>query len=254
MSFSQGASRMLDISYAGAALAGLLSFFTPCILPMVPFYLCYMAGLSMNELRGDGDIAPGAQKRLVISSVFFALGVTTIFVLLGMGATALGQAFAQWRQPLSYVAAGILLLFGLHFLGVIRIPLLYREARVESTAEPTTIIGAYVMGLAFGFGWTPCVGPALAAILMVASGMGSVAEGALLLMVYGLAMTAPFIVAALFARPFLSWIQSKRKYMGYVEKVMGGMLILFAVLIATDAVNLIADAMIRWFPSFQSIG
>jgi len=245
---------MLDISYAGAALAGLLSFFTPCILPMVPFYLCYMAGLSMNELRGDGDIAPGAQKRLVISSVFFALGVTTIFVLLGMGATALGQAFAQWRQPLSYVAAGILLLFGLHFLGVVRIPLLYREARVESTAEPTTIIGAYVMGLAFGFGWTPCVGPALAAILMVASGMGSVAEGALLLMVYGLAMTAPFIVAALFARPFLSWIQSKRKYMGYVEKVMGGMLILFAVLIATDAVNLIADAMIRWFPSFQSIG
>lgn len=245
---------MLDISYAGAALAGLLSFFTPCILPMVPFYLCYMAGLSMNQLRGDGAIAPGAQKRLAISAVFFALGVTTIFVLLGMGATALGQAFAQWRQPLSYVAAGVLLLFGLHFLGMIRIPLLYREARVESTAAPTTIIGAYVMGLAFGFGWTPCVGPALAAILMVASGMGSVAEGALLLMVYGLAMTAPFIVAALFARPFLNWIQSKRRYLGYVEKAMGAMLIVFAVLIATDAVNLIANMMLRWFPSFQSIG
>ncbi|NHQ74245.1 cytochrome c biogenesis protein CcdA [Roseovarius gahaiensis] len=245
---------MLDISYAGAALAGLLSFFTPCILPMVPFYLCYMAGLSMNQLRGDGAIAPGAQKRLVISAAFFALGVTTIFVLLGMGATALGQAFAQWRQPLSYVAAGVLLLFGLHFLGMIRIPLLYREARVESTAAPTTIIGAYVMGLAFGFGWTPCVGPALAAILMVASGMGSVAEGALLLMVYGLAMTAPFIVAALFARPFLNWIQSKRRYLGYVEKAMGAMLIVFAVLIATDAVNLIANMMLRWFPSFQSIG
>lgn len=245
---------MLDISYAGAALAGLLSFFTPCILPMVPFYLCYMAGLSMNQLRGDGAIAPGAQKRLVISAVFFALGVTTIFVLLGMGATALGQAFAQWRQPLSYVAAGVLLLFGLHFLGMIRIPLLYREARVESTAAPTTIIGAYVMGLAFGFGWTPCVGPALAAILMVASGMGSVAEGALLLMVYGLAMTAPFIVAALFARPFLNWIQSKRRYLVYVEKAMGAMLIVFAVLIATDAVNLIANMMLRWFPSFQSIG
>ncbi|GGO56780.1 cytochrome c-type biogenesis protein [Roseovarius pacificus] len=245
---------MLEISYAGAALAGLLSFFTPCILPMVPFYLCYMAGLSMNELRGEDDIAPGAQKRLVVSAVFFALGVTTIFVLLGMGATALGQAFAQWRQPLSYVAAGILLLFGLHFLGIVRIPLLYREARMESSAEPTTIIGAYLMGLAFGFGWTPCVGPALAAILMVASGMGSLTEGALLLLVYGLGMTAPFIVAAFFARPFLNWIQSKRKYMGYVEKVMGGMLILFAVLIATDAVNLIADMMIRWFPGFQSIG
>src|SRR6056297_4052299 len=135
MSFQQEASRMLDISYAGSALAGILSFFTPCILPMVPFYLCYMAGISMTEMRGDGAIAPGAQARLITSAVMFALGVTTIFVLLGMWATALGQAFAEYRQPLSYVAAAILLLFGLHFLGVVRIPLLYREARVESTAE-----------------------------------------------------------------------------------------------------------------------
>ena len=245
---------MLDISYAGAALAGLLSFFTPCILPMVPFYLCYMAGISMSELRDDGAIAPGAQKRLVISAVFFALGVSTIFVLLGMGATALGQTFAQWRQPLSYVAAGILFLFGLHFLGILRIGLLYREARLESKAEPTTVIGAYVMGLAFGFGWTPCVGPALAAILMVASGMGDIWQGGSLLLVYGLAMTAPFVVAALFAKPFLGWMQRNRRYLGHVEKIMGVMLIVFAILIATNAVNLIADAMIRWFPGFMSLG
>ncbi|SER01769.1 cytochrome c biogenesis CcdA family protein [Thalassovita taeanensis] len=245
---------MLDISYAGAALAGLLSFFTPCILPMVPFYLCYMAGISMSELREDGAIAPGAQRRLVISAVFFALGVSSIFVMLGMGATALGQAFAQWKQPLSYVAAAVLLLFGLHFLGVLRIPLLYREAKIESKAEPTTVLGAYVMGLAFGFGWTPCVGPALASILMVASGMGDIWRGGLLLLVYGLSMTAPFIVAALFAKPFLKWMQRNRKYLGYVEKVMGVMLIIFAILIATNAVNLIADAMIRWFPGFQSVG
>jgi len=245
---------MLEISYAGAALAGLLSFFTPCILPMVPFYLCYMAGISMSELQQDGDIAPGAQRRLVVSAVMFALGVTSIFVLLGLGATALGQAFAQWKQPLSYVAAAVLFLFGLHFLGILKIPLLYREARLESKAEPTTVIGAYVMGLAFGFGWTPCVGPALASILMVASGMGDLTKGGLLLLVYGLAMTAPFIVAALFAKPFLRWMQRNRKYLGYVEKVMGVMLILFAILIATNAVNLIADAMIRWFPGFQSIG
>jgi cytochrome c-type biogenesis protein len=245
---------MLDISYAGAALAGLLSFFTPCILPMVPFYLCYMAGISMSELREDGAIAPGAQKRLVISAVFFALGVSTIFVLLGMGATALGQTFVQWRQPLSYVAAAVLLVFGLHFLGVIRIGLLYREARIESKAEPTTVIGAYVMGLAFGFGWTPCVGPALAAILMVASGMGDIWQGGALLLVYGLAMTAPFVVAALFAKPFLGWMQRNRRYLGYVEKIMGVMLIIFAILIATNAVNLIAEAMLRWFPGFMSLG
>jgi cytochrome c-type biogenesis protein len=245
---------MLEISYAGAALAGLLSFFTPCILPMVPFYLSYMAGISMTELRGNGAIAPGAQRRLVVSSVMFALGVTTIFVLLGLGATALGSAFAQWRQPLSYVAAGVLLVFGLHFLGVLRIGFLYREARLESSAEPSTVIGAYVMGLAFGFGWTPCVGPALASILMVASGMGDLSRGGLLLLVYGLAMTAPFVVAAIFARPFLAWVQRNRRYMAYVEKVMGVMLIVFAILIATDTVNYIANWMIEVFPSFQSIG
>ncbi|MGY9048860.1 MAG: cytochrome c biogenesis CcdA family protein, partial [Rhodobacterales bacterium] len=206
---------MLDMSFAGAAFAGILSFFTPCILPMVPFYLCYMAGLSMSELRSDAGIAPGAQRRLLLSSVFFALGVTTIFVLMGMGATALGQAFADWRQPLSYLAALVLLVFGLHFLGVIRVPLLYREARMESTAEPTTVLGAYLMGLAFGFGWTPCVGPALASILMIASGMGDIWRGGLLLMVYGLGMTAPGGVAALVAGPVLRWTARHRGALAY---------------------------------------
>ncbi|MGH1578868.1 cytochrome c biogenesis CcdA family protein [Planktotalea sp.] len=245
---------MLDISFAGAAFAGLLSFFTPCILPMVPFYLSYMAGISMSELRGDGEIAPGAQRRLVISAVMFALGVSTIFVLLGMGATAIGQAFGEWLEPLSYVAAAVLFVFGLHFLGVVKIGFLYREAKIESKAEPTTVIGAYIMGLAFGFGWTPCVGPALASILMIASGMGDIWRGGLLLLVYGLGMTAPFVVAALFARPFLGWMARNRKYLGHVEKVMGAMLILFAILIATGSVNIIADAMIRWFPVFGGLG
>jgi len=208
----------------------------------------------MSELRGDNTIAPGAQKRLVLSAVFFALGVTSIFVLLGMGATALGQGFRAWKEPLSYVAAAMLLVFGLHFLGIMRIPFLYREARIEAKAEPTTIIGAYLMGLAFGFGWTPCVGPALAAILMVASGMGNIWHGAALLLVYGASMTFPFVVAALFAKPFLHWMQRNRKYLGHVEKAMGVMLIVFAILIATNSVSYIADFMIRVFPDSASIG
>lgn len=245
---------MLEISLAGALAAGLLSFFTPCVLPMVPFYLSYMGGLSMAELRGDGEIAPGAQRRLLLSSVFFAMGVTTVFMLLGMGATAMGRMFGQYLDTLSYVAAAILLVFGLHFLGVIRVPLLHREARMESSAEPSTVLGAYLMGLAFGFGWTPCVGPALASILMIASGMGDIWRGALLLFVYGLGMTAPFIVAAFFARPFLAWVQRHRTAFQWVEKGMGAMLIVFAILIATGGVSLIADAMIRWFPWFSTIG
>ena len=245
---------MLEISLAGALAAGLLSFFTPCVLPMVPFYLSYMGGMSMAELRGDGEIAPGAQRRLLMSSVFFALGVTSVFMLLGMGATALGQVFGQYLDSLSYVAAAILVVFGLHFLGVIRVPFLYREARMESSAEPSTIIGAYLMGLAFGFGWTPCVGPALASILMIASGFGDIWKGALLLFIYGLGMTAPFIIAAFFAKPFLAWVQRHRAAFQWVEKGMGVMLIVFAVLIATGAVNLIANAMIQWFPAFSTIG
>ena len=245
---------MFDITFAGAALAGLLSFFTPCILPMVPFYLCYMAGISMNELKGEEDVPRGIAWNLVLSACLFALGVTTIFVLLGMGATAVGQAFADYREPLRYVAAIVLLAFGLHFLGVVRIPILYREARVEAKTEPTTLVGAYVMGLAFGFGWTPCVGPALASILMIAGGMGDIYQGGLLLFVYGVGMTAPFVIAALFSGPFLRWTARNRRFLHYAEKVMGGMLILFALLIVTDTVNLIADAMLRWFPNWSSLG
>ncbi|WP_414897453.1 cytochrome c biogenesis CcdA family protein [Rhodovulum sp. YEN HP10] len=245
---------MLEISYGGAALAGLLSFLSPCILPIVPFYLCYMAGISMTELRGSDRIPPGAVRRLVVSAIAFALGVTSIFVLLGMGATALGQGFRQWKDELSYVAALMLFLFGLHFLGILRIPLLYREARIETRAEPSTLIGAYLMGLAFGFGWTPCVGPALAAILMVASGMGDIARGGLLLLVYGLAMTLPFVLAAAFARPFLGWMQRNRRHLGHVEKAMGAMLVVFAVLIATNSVGYLAQVLIDTVPWFTTLG
>lgn len=238
---------MLEISFGGAVMAGLLSFLSPCILPMVPFYLSYLAGLSVREMRDGGTIAAGAQLRLIVQSVLFALGVTTIFVALGMGATALGGLFLHWKETLSWVAGGVLILFGLHFLGVLKIGLFYREARVQTEAKPTTLLGAYVMGLAFGFGWTPCVGPALAAILMVASGMGEVWRGGLLLLVYGLSMTLPFVVAALFAGPFLRWTARNGAMMRHVEKAMGVMLILFGLLIATNSVNLIAEWMIRNF-------
>lgn len=238
---------MLEISFGGAFLAGLLSFLSPCVLPMVPFYLSYMAGLSVRELKEGGAVAPGAQRRLVLQAMAFAIGVTTIFVLLGLGATALGRVFLQWRDVLSWVAGGVLVLFGLHFLGVLRIGLLYREARVQTESKPTTLFGAYVMGLAFGFGWTPCVGPALAAILMVASGMGDLWRGGLLLLIYGAGMTLPFVVAAFFAGPFLAWVSRHRALMGHVEKAMGVLLIVFGILIATNSVNIIADWMIRNF-------
>jgi len=242
------------MTFGGAVLAGLLSFLSPCILPMVPFYLSYMGGLSVAELDSEGGLGRRAQLRLLIAAAAFALGVTTIFVLLGLGATALGQAFRAWKDQLAYVSAAILLLFGLHFLGILRIPFLYREARIETRTNPATLVGAYVMGLAFGFGWTPCVGPALAGILMIASLQDTLVRGGLLLLAYGVGMTAPFVLAALFARPFLRWMARNRRHLGKVEKAMGVMLVIFAILIATNSVSYIAQWMIDVFPSFQTLG
>jgi len=250
----RGGKPLLEISLLGALVAGLLSFFTPCVLPMVPFYLSYLGGLSVAELRSDGGIAAGAQRRLIVAAISFALGVTSVFMLLGMGATAMGQLFGEYLDHLTYVAAAILIVFGLHFLGVIKVPLLYREARLESGTQVTSVVGAYLMGLAFGFGWTPCVGPALTAILMIASGMGDIWRGGLLLFVYGLGMTAPFVLAALFAPVFLGWTSRHRGFVVQVEKAMGVMLILFGMLIVTGGVQMIANAMIVWLPWFTSLG
>lgn len=241
---------MPEVTYLSALFAGLLSFLTPCILPMVPFYLGYMGGLSMGELRATNGITPGARRRLVASAVAFAFGVTTIFVLLGLGATTIGGLLATWQREASLVAAAVLAIFGLHFIGVLRVPLLYRQARVNSTADASSLGGAYLMGLAFGFGWTPCVGPALSAVLFVAAGMEQVWQGGALLLVYGLGMTLPFVIASLFVMPFLRWADRHRERLRMVETVMGVMLLIFAALIATDSVARIAEWMLRTFPVF----
>ncbi|TRW98297.1 cytochrome c biogenesis protein CcdA [Paracoccus sp. M683] len=238
---------MLDIGHLGAGLAGLLSFLSPCILPMVPFYLAYMGGLTISELRGQDAIPAGMQARLVVSAAAFALGVTSIFMLLGLGATALGKVFADYRQPLSYLAAAILFMLGLHVLGALRVPFLDRDSRYAPKAPRGSPLGAYVIGLAFGFGWTPCVGPALAAILLIASGSGDLWRGVSLLLIFGLGMTMPFVMIAAFARPFLTWASRHRRLLGHAEKATGLMLILFAVLIATGSVNRIGQWMIENF-------
>ena len=239
---------MPEITWGGAALAGLLSFLSPCILPMVPFYLSYMAGSSVAELRGEGGhLPPTLRAKLIWRALCFALGVTTIFLLLGLGATALGQVFSAWKDVLAWGAGIVLILFGLHFLEIWKISLFYREARAETRANPAGAWGSYLMGLAFGFGWTPCVGPALAAILMVAGDSAEIWRGGALLVVYGLAMTLPFVVVAAFAGPVLRFLARHRKLSDYARILMGVMLIIFGLLILTGSVTMIADWMIRNF-------
>ena len=241
---------MFDITMAGAAFAGLLSFLTPCILPIVPFYLSYMAGVSMNQIGAEGTLSRAVRAKAVVSALFFSAGVITVFVALGATASFAGQFVREWFDVLRYVAAAIILLMGLHFLGIIRIGILYRQFQVEagSTANMSHL-GAYLIGLAFAFGWTPCVGPVLAAILFMAGATETAGQGMLLLFVYGLGMTAPFVVAAMFIGPFMRWMQGFRQHLPKIEKAMGGLLVVFAVLIGTNTINYIANWMVQFWPA-----
>ncbi len=240
---------MFDVTVAGALLAGVLSFLSPCVLPIVPFYLTYLAGAGMTAMAGDATVAPDIRRRAVVNAVFFAAGVATIFVALGATATMLGQLVREWLDVLRWVAAALIVAMGLHFLGVIRIGFLYRQFGTQAgDVRDATVFGSFVIGLAFAFGWTPCVGPVLAAILFMAGGQETVSQGMVLLLAYAAGMTAPFVLAAFFVRPFLAWMARFRRHLGTVEKVMGATLVLFGVLIATETVNYIANWMVQYWP------
>lgn len=246
---------MFDVTYMGALLAGLLSFLSPCILPMVPFYLSYLAGVGMNQIAAGAEISSAVRRRAVIAACCFALGIITVFVGLGATATLFGNLVREYFDVLRWAAAAIIIAMGLHFIGVIRIGFLYRQFRADAgNTTNAGLFGAFVIGLAFAFGWTPCVGPVLAAILFTAAGQDTAAQGAGLLFVYGLGMTLPFIAAAFFIGAFMSWMGRFRKHLGLVEKLMGVLLILFGVLIATNSVNIIAQWMLDYMPWFSTIG
>ena len=246
---------MFDVTYFGAMVAGLLSFLSPCILPIVPFYLSYLAGVGMNQVAAGVPVSRAVRLRAVVSASFFALGVITVFVGLGATATIFGSFVREYFDVLRWVAAAIIIVMGLHFLGVIRIGLLYRQIRAEPDAATNLgFLGAFVVGLAFAFGWTPCVGPVLTAILFTAGAQETAGQGATLLFSYGFGMTLPFIVAAMFIGPFMAWMARFRRHLGKVEMAMGAFLVLFGVLIATNSVNYIAQWMLDYMPWFATIG
>jgi len=244
---------MFDVSIGGAFLAGLLSFVYPCVLPIVPPYMAYLAGLSFDALQNE-DRGAESPRQLILAAVGFVLGFTTVFVGLGTTASLIGQSIARYFDILSIIAGALIIVMGLHFLGVFRIALFYREARVQVNRRPAGIAGAYVMGLAFAFGWTPCVGPVLAAILFVAGAEGTAGRGALLLAIYSLGIGLPFLLAAVFATLVLAGARRFQRHMHQVAMAMGGSLVLTGILFMTGQMAEIANWLLETFPAFQTIG
>ena len=242
-----------DVTITGAFIAGLISFISPCVLPLVPPYLCYIAGVSMDQFTGNDD-KHSAAMQIFLSALAFVLGFSTVFVLLGAGASAVGQTLKENLGLLSYVAGAIIIVMGLHFLGLFRINFLYREARVNVTNKPAGLLGAYLIGLAFAFGWTPCIGPVLGTILLIAGSENSVQRGMILLTSYSLGLGIPFLLAAAFAGQFMGLMQRFRKHMGTVEKVMGGLLVVTGILFVTGQVQNAAFWLQEMLPSLNSLG
>ena len=215
-----------------ALVAGLLSFLSPCVLPIVPPYLAYMGGISMSEMRGNGA---DARRRILLPACFFVLGLSTIFLLLGFTASAFGAFFLQNQVMFSRISGALVLIFGLHFLGVFRIPILDRDIRIDAGDKGGSALGAYLLGLAFAFGWTPCIGPQLGAILSLAAQEGSVQRGTLLLAVYALGLGLPFLIAALFIERSMGMMNLFKRHMKLIERCMGVLLLIVGLALLTGA-------------------
>lgn len=240
-----------NVSITAAFLAGLVSFLSPCVLPLVPPYLCYLAGTTLDELQSHSTAR--TRRDAVLASLVFVAGFTTVFVALGATASAFGQMIRRFDTMLSLAAGVAIIIMGLHFLGLFRLALLYREKRVN--VERSTGLGpAYVMGLAFAFGWTPCIGPILAAILAIAGSEATVGHGAALLAVYSAGLGLPFVAAAFMIGGFLRFSRGFRRYFPVVERVAGGLLVVTGIAFLTGGMQSLSLWLIQTFPSLASLG
>jgi cytochrome c-type biogenesis protein len=243
---------MNDVTIYWALLAGLISFLSPCVLPLVPPYLVYLAGTSLERFA-DAEPEPRVKRETVLAAFLFVCGFSTVFVALGASASVIGAVLRSYANELSIVAGIVIIVMGLHFMGLTRIGFLMREHRAPMP-RPAGLWGAYVMGLAFAFGWTPCIGPVLAAILAVAGAKETVAKGAGLLALYSAGLGIPFLIAAFAIEPFAAFLARFKRHLGTVEKVMGVLLVITGVAFLTGWVTQASFLLLEWFPALGQIG
>ena len=250
-----------NVTLLAAFAAGLLSFISPCVLPLIPGYLSYISGLSLDEMRGTPQASAGAaavavaapphvRRRILLSSLAFILGFTIVFVAIGATASAIGQLVNKQLPLLGRIAGAVIIVFGLHTMGVLRIEWLYQEKRVQTQRKPAGFIGAMLVGIAFAFGWTPCIGPILSGILFLAGSSDTVGQGVRLLLVYSLGLGVPFFATALAINHFFAALGRIRRHYHKVELVSGALLVAIGLLIFTNKFTLIAQWLTPYLPVY----
>ena len=251
--------RMFGIEIIDAALlpamfvalaAGIISFLSPCVLPIVPPYLAYMSGVSLSDLSESGQ----SRARAVVPALFFVLGLSTVFIFLGFTASAIGTVFLQYQSYFNTIAGVLVMIFGAHFVGVYRIKFLDREARIDAGDRGGSSLGAYILGLAFAFGWTPCIGPQLGAILSLAASEGSVARGTTLLAIYAIGLGVPFLLVAAFLPRLQGLMGWMKRHMEQIERVMGLLLWTIGLLMLTGGFSAFSFWLLETFPALAVLG
>jgi cytochrome c-type biogenesis protein len=238
------------IGLAVAFAAGLLSFLSPCVLPLIPSYVTFITGMSLDELTGDAAQKPVVRRAVLVHGLLFVLGFTLVFVILGASATFLGALFAYASRWVERIGGVLLIVFGLYLIGLLRLPGASREWRVHMSDKPLGYAGTMLVGVTFGAGWTPCIGPVLGGILTLAATRSSVADGVLLLLIYSVGLAIPFLAAALLLGRFLGSARKIGPWLPWVSRASGALLLIMGVLLITGSFTTLAGMLARWTPEF----
>ena len=243
---------MTEISYFYVVLAGLLSFLSPCVLPIVPGYLCFLAGTSLDKIASGKDASK--ERNVFYFALSFVFGFSTVFILLGASATLLSGLIYEYLDILRVVGGIIIIIFGIHFMQIIQLPFLNRDTRYQIESYRPGIVGSYVIGLSFAFGWTPCIGPILGSVLSIAASSETVTYGIVLLMLYSAGLGIPFLLAAYAINGFMRFLSKIRNYIRAIEIFTGVLLVIFGILILTNRIQELAFFFIKYFPFLTQFG
>ena len=241
---------MENVNILTAFVFGIISFISPCVLPIVPGYLSFISGYTFEEMLNSDRGA--TLRKVTLNSILFVAGFSVVFVALGASATAVGHFLLQKLNLFSKIAGVIIIIFGLHMVGLFKLKFLNYEKKFH-TGKKMGIFGSFVAGLAFAFGWTPCIGPVLAAILAIAAQQDSIGKGILLLSVYSLGLGIPFLVTSLSLNAFLGFFKRFSRYIRWVEVSGGVLLILVGILIMTNNLTVLSGYFAKWFPFLNEL-